>query len=257
MQEPSFFSDTLSAGREQPRLRHRLSGPLGLAAHALALAAIVVMSLFSAPEYLPPNASLTTVLQFAPPPPPPALVRGASLEQSSQTRAHLVSSDTRTFVPTPTFTIPDEMLTPALPMADVPTGFENGFDDGDANGMLGGMFGGAIGGVPGGLVGGIIGGTGTELPQFATPDVGPRPLRMPLPSFTEEAVRENVRGSIKLRVVIDEQGKVRVLEILRSIPELDDEAIRTVESSWRFQPAMKNGRPISCLSDLVVRFNLY
>ena len=80
---------------------------------------------------------------------------------------------------------------------------------------------------------------------------------MPLPSYTVEAIRQKVKGSVKLRVVIDVQGKVRVLEILRSIPELDDEAIGTVESSWRFQPAMKNGRPISCLSDLVVRFNLY
>ncbi len=256
MLEPRFFSDTLSAGREPPRLQFWLSGPLGLVAHALALAAIVAMSLFSAPEHLTPNASSTTLLQFAPPP-PPALIRGVSLEHSSQTPAHLMSSDTRTFVPTPSFVIPDEMLTPALPMSDVPTGFENGFDDGDANGMFGGMPGGVTGGVPGGLLGGVIGGTGTELPEFPTPDVGPRPLRMPLPTFTEEAVRENVKGSIKLRVVIDEQGKVRVLEILRSIPELDDEAVRTVESSWRFQPAMKNGRPIACLSDLVVRFNLY
>ena len=157
----------------------------------------------------------------------------------------------------PSFVIPDAMLTAVLPMADVPGGFENGFDDGDASGMFGGIPGGATGGVPGGLVGGVIGGTGAELPQFVTPDVGPRPLRMPPANYTEEAIRGNVRGSIKLRVVIDVQGKVRVLEILRSIPELDDEAIRTVESSWRFQPAMKNGRPISCLSDLVVRFNLY
>lgn len=255
MQEPSFFSDTLSAGREEARLRYRVSAPLGLAAHGLALAAIAVMSLFSVPEHLTPNAPWTTVLQFAPPP-PPTLVRGASLEQSSQTPAHLVGSDT-TFVPTPTLAIPDEMLTAALPMADLPAGLENGFDDGDTNGMIGGMPGGAIGGVPGGLVGGVIGGTGTELPPFPSPDVGPRPIRMPLPSYTVEAIRQKVKGSVKLRVVIDVQGKVRVLEILRSIPELDDEAIRTVESSWRFQPAMKNGRPISCLSDLVVRFNLY
>lgn len=256
MQEPRFFSDTLYAGREEPRLRHWLSGPLGLAAHAFALAAIVAMSLFSAPEHLTPNDSATTLLQFAPPP-SPALVRGISLENSSQAPAHLMSAETRTFVPTPSFAIPDEMLTPALPMSDIPAGFENGFDDGDANGMFGGMPGGVTGGVPGGLVGGVIGGTGSELPQFATPDVGPRPLRMPPANYTQEAVRENVQGSVKLRVVIDEQGKVRVLEILHSIPELDDEAVRTVESSWRFQPAMKNGRPIACLSDLVVRFNLY
>ncbi|GMR21853.1 MAG: hypothetical protein BMS9Abin37_0172 [Acidobacteriota bacterium] len=256
MQEPIFFSDTLSAGREEARLRHWLSAPLGVAVHGLALAAIAVMSLLSVPEHLTPNALSATVLQFAPPS-PPVLVRGGSLEQSSQTPAPLVSSDARTFVPTPAFAIPDEMLTATLPMADVPAAIENGFDDGDLNGMFGGMPGGVVGGVPGGLIGGVIGGTGTELPQFPTPDVGPRPLRMPPASYTEEAIRQNVQGSVKLHCVIDEQGKVRVLEVLRSIPELDEEAIRTVESSWRFQPAMKNGRPISCLSHLVVRFNLY
>ncbi len=256
MQEPSFFSDTLSAGREEARLRYRVSAPLGLAAHGLALAAIAVMSLFSVPEHLTPNAPLTTVLQFAPPP-PPALRRGVSLELSSQAAARPVDPDVRMFVPTPTFVIPDAMLTATLPMTDIPIGVENGFDDGGINGMAGGMPGGVVGGVPGGLVGGVIGGTGTELPKFPTPDVGPRPLRMPPASYTVEAIRQNVQGSIKLRVVIDEQGKVHVLEILRSIPELDDEAIRTVESSWRFEPAMKNGRPIPCLSDLIVRFNLY
>ena len=80
---------------------------------------------------------------------------------------------------------------------------------------------------------------------------------MPPGSYTEEAIREKVRGSVKLRVVITEQGEVEVLKVLQSIPELDAEAIRTVESTWLFEPATKNGRPIRCLSDLVVRFNLY
>ena len=254
MHESSFFSDTLSAGREEPRLRYRLSGPLGLAAHALALGAIVVMSLFSAPEHLTPNASSTTVLQFAPPPPSPALVRGVSLEHSSQTPAHLMSSDTRTFIPTRTFAIPDEMLTAALPMADVPTGLENGFDDGDANGMFGGIPGGVTGGVPGGLVGGVIGGTGAELPQFVTPDVGPRPLRMPPANYTEEAIRQ------RLDQIACRHRRARESPRPRDTPlhsRARRRAIRTVESSWRFLPAMKNGRPIPCLSDLVVRFNLY
>jgi protein TonB len=80
---------------------------------------------------------------------------------------------------------------------------------------------------------------------------------MPQPSYTQEAIRDNVTGAVVLRVVIDEQGRVRVLRVLRSVPALDEEAIRVVESRWRFQPATKNGRPVPTLSDLVVRFNLY
>ena len=94
-------------------------------------------------------------------------------------------------------------------------------------------------------------------PRFPKPDVGPRPIRSPRPRYTEEAIREKVTGSIKLRVIIDEQGLVHVWKVLRSIPELDEQAIEVVESSWRFAPATKNGRPIKSLADLVVRFNLH
>lgn len=140
---------------------------------------------------------------------------------------------------------------------DVPRGAENGFDDGELDGMPGGVPGGVVGGVPGGLVGGEVGGTGSELPRFPKPDVGPSPIRMPQPSYTRKAIRDNVQGAVVLRVIIDEQGKVVVLKVLRSVPGLDEEAIRVVESRWRFQPATKNGRPVSTLSNLVVRFHLY
>jgi protein TonB len=80
---------------------------------------------------------------------------------------------------------------------------------------------------------------------------------MPQPSYTRQAIRDNVAGSVVLRVVIDERGEVRVLKVIRSVPELDEEAIRVVEADWRFHPATKNGRPVAALSDLIVRFNLY
>jgi protein TonB len=150
--------------------------------------------------------------------------------------------------------IPDEVLSPAFELgAEV----EEGFLDGSPEGLTGGIPGGVVGGIPGGLVGGVVGEAGTDLPRFPTPDVGPSPIHMPQPSYTQEAIRGNVTGVVVLRVVIDERGKVRVLKLIRSVPELDEEAIRVVESSWRFHPATKNGRPVAALSDLVVRFNLH
>jgi protein TonB len=148
--------------------------------------------------------------------------------------------------------IPDAILSPTFELAAL----AEGFLEGDLEGLPGGLTGGVLGGVPGGIPGGVIGGTG-DLPSFPQPDVGPSPIRMPQPSYTQKAIRDNVSGSVVLRVVIDERGGVRVLKVLRSVPELDDEAIRVVESSWRFHPATRNGRPVAALSDLVVRFSLY
>ncbi len=188
-------------------------------------------------------------MNLAPPPPEPAR-SSDPVESSAAIETRDVSS--HNFALT-SLRIPDEILAPAFEL----TGIEYGFLDGSPEGLPVGIPGGVLGGVPGGLVGGVIGGTGDELPRLPAPDVGPSPIRMPQPSYTRQAIRDNVTGAVVLRVVIDERGGVRVLKVLRSIPELDEEAIRVVESSWRFQPATKNGRPVAALSDLVVRFSLY
>lgn len=191
------------------------------------------------------------VLNLAPPPPSPLLDTASAESRIS------AASETRDLFPDeivrPSPKIPDAILSPAFELA----GIDDGFLDGNPEGFLGGIPGGVTGGIPGGLVGGVVGGRGDDLPRFPQPDVGPSPIEMPRPSYTRQAIRDNVTGAVVLRVVIDERGGVTVLKILRSIPELDEEAIRVVESSWRFHPATKNGRPVKALSDLVVRFNLY
>lgn len=221
--------------------------------HVAVLAALGIGALWAPVAILPPPPP-PLVLTLAPPPPPP-LRQGSALGiDGGAVRPATRVVDPRTegirFIPH----IADGILTPSF---DVPLGFEDGFEDGSLDGMAGGIPGGVVGGVPGGLVGGVVGGTGRDLPKFPAPDVGPSPLAMPQPSYTRQAIRDNVTGTVVLRVVIDEQGKVQVIKVLRSIPELDDEAIRVVESRWRFQPATKNGRPVPALSDLVVRFNLF
>lgn len=222
---------------------------MGLGLHLIALGALVVAALFAPAEAIRPNMP-ALVLNLAPPAPAPH-----STLSLTETGAHALL---RRPVPVADLImparIPDEFLSPVF---EIETGFDEGFLDGQGEGLPFGIPGGVLGGVPGGLVGGVIGGTGDELPRFPTPDVGPKPIRMPQPSYTRQAIRDNVTGAVVLRVVIDERGDVRVLKVLRSIPELDEEAIRVVEAGWRFHPATKNGRPIAALSDLVVRFNLY
>jgi protein TonB len=215
--------------------------------HFLAIAALVGTALFSPVELTPPRVS-PLVLNLAPPPPPPPIQSSAAPSANVlETRA---SSPTELVAPG---RIPEEVLSPEFAVS----GIEMGFLDGSVDGLLGGIPGGVVGGIPGGIVGGVVGGTGDQLPRFPKPDIGPSPIRMPQPTYTKQAIRNNVTGTVVLRVVIDERGSVRVLKVIRSVPELDDEAIRVVESSWLFQPATKNGRPISALSDLVVRFSLH
>lgn len=251
--EPKEELFALASGEHHVAVRHRLSASLGFVIHATAIGTLALLSLLSADIDLAP-ARPTAILQFAPPPPPP-LRRGSSeATRAANAEPQPVITASPIFASKMFFAaIPDAISSPTLELGP---GFDDGFDDGDLNGLRGGVPAGVIGGVPGGLPGGALGGTGTELPRFPKPDVGPRPIRSPRPRYTEEAIREKVTGSVKLRVIIDEQGLVHVLKILTSIPELDEQAIRVVESSWRFSPATKNGRPIKSLADLIVHFNL-
>jgi protein TonB len=241
------FTATLGLAEGCPPGSGWVCGPLGLGLHVLAVAALVGTAAFSPVELIPPGVS-PLVLNLAPPPPPPPI-------QSSEAPGAIVL-ETRPSSPTALVApgrIPEEVLSPEF---EVP-GVEAGFLDGSVDGLQGGIPGGVVGGIPGGIVDGVVGGTGDDLPRYPKPDVGPSPIRMPQPTYTEQAIRDNVKGTVVLRVVIDDRGSVRVLKVLRSVPELDDEAIRVVEASWLFQPATKNGRPISALSDLVVRFSLH
>ena len=116
---------------------------------------------------------------------------------------------------------------------------------------------GVLGGLPGGVPGGSVHGLRDRGdPVLPPPDEPPAPIAMPRPRFPEAALREGVRGRVVLRALITARGTVEVLRILRSVPALDREAIRVVESEWRFRPARRNGRPTPALSDLAVRFTL-
>jgi protein TonB len=227
-----------------------------MAIHALALVALLFFALQTADEPLPPRFNARLTLQLAPPPPPP-LKRGNTTDRAYAVESAPTPVTSRKMATPVSFpTIPEAFLV-GTPPVDLTYGFENGFDDGEVDGMPSGLVGGVLGGVPGGLVGGVVGGAGDALPRFPKPDVGPSPIQMPQPSYTEEAIRNNVTGSVVLRVVIDERGAVSVLKVLHSVPELDEEAIRVVESQWRFRPATRDGRPVPTLSDLKVRFQLH
>ena len=250
MERGDCFATTLGLVERCPPGSGWVSAPLGFGLHFLALAALVGTALFAPVEVIRPKVP-ALVLNLAAPPPLPART-SPQVESPTPLSAgtRVVFSDG---LVRPSARIPDEILAPAFQLP----AFDDGFLDGSSEGLPGGIPGGVLGGIPGGIVGGVIGGTGDDLPRFPTPDVGPSPIRMPQPSYTQQAIRANVTGAVVLRAVIDERGDVRVLKILRSVPELDEEAIRVVESSWRFHPATRNGRPVAVLSDLIVRFNLY
>ena len=231
-----------------------ISLPLGVTLHGALLAALLYPSFEVRSDQLPAFEAYRVHL-FAPP--------AAALRQGDPTAKpepeHLAAT-VREAAPrqaTPLFAPSD--LVQLLEAVEIPSTFgsEHGIPDGLWEGLEFGEPAGVVGGIPGGVQGGAIGGLREAAdPVLPPPDEAPAALSMPRPRFPKQALRDGIRGRVVLRALITERGTVEVLRVLRSVPGLDAEAIRVVESEWRFRPAQRNGRPVASLSNLVVRFSL-
>lgn len=80
---------------------------------------------------------------------------------------------------------------------------------------------------------------------------------MPKPDYTEEARAVRLNGIIVFSVVIDEDGNVKVTDIIKPLGMgLDDKSVRNIEENWEFSPAMRNGVPVSMDSVIEFQFKL-
>ncbi len=79
-----------------------------------------------------------------------------------------------------------------------------------------------------------------------------------IPAYPVLAVRLNEQGVVRLALSIDEHGTVVGARVLASSGHdlLDSAAIAWVESRWRYEPAMRNGKPVPTTMEAVVTFRL-
>jgi TonB family protein len=76
------------------------------------------------------------------------------------------------------------------------------------------------------------------------------------PRFSDEARRAQIQGTVVLYVVVGEDGIPRDMKVLRSLePSLDRNAIEAVQQ-WRFNPGLKDGKPVAVQATIEVNFRL-
>lgn len=93
--------------------------------------------------------------------------------------------------------------------------------------------------------------TGSEVEQRA------RLLLKPEPQYTEEARKNQVTGTVALRVVFSSAGEVVQIRAVRTLPfGLTERAIAAARQI-KFIPAVKGGRAVSVYMQLEYNFNLY
>lgn len=115
-------------------------------------------------------------------------------------------------------------------------------------GSGGGMGGGSGGGIGSG-VGPYVVGNGVKPPEA---------IFQPLPAYTEEARKARAEGIVTIQAVIRRDGTVDSFRVVRGLGYgLDESAINTIATKWRFKPGTLNGQPVDVQANIEVSFRLY
>jgi len=142
------------------------------------------------------------------------------------------------------------------PMSAVPSGPpSNGTGSG---GGIGSGSGGGVGSGSGPGVGpGHGGGIGGGVFRIGGGVSAPRALDTPDPDYSEEARKAKYQGTCVLWLIVGPDGKPRDIKIARALGMgLDEKAIEAVRN-WKFEPAMKDGKPVAVQINVEVNFRLY
>jgi TonB family protein len=127
-------------------------------------------------------------------------------------------------------------------------GFGGGIGTGDGGG-IGPGHGAGLGPGEGGAAGGGVFSVGGNVSA-------PVPIYQPMPAYSEEARKAKFSGTVVIWIVVDAQGNVQNVRVVKPLGlGLDEKAAEAVRT-WRFKPGMRNGAPVAVQMSVEVLFRL-
>src|ERR1035437_971186 len=163
----------------------------------------------------------------------------------------------------PTVVIPPQVKMPTMnalnfgdPKAVLPSGpASNG--TGSGGGIGSGSGGGVGAGVGPGVGQGRGGAIGGGVFRVGGGVSAPRALDAQDPEYSEEARKAKYQGTVVLWMIVDPNGAPQQVRVTRKLGMgLDEKAIEAVRK-WKFEPAMKDGKPVAVQISVEVNFRLY
>jgi TonB family protein len=85
----------------------------------------------------------------------------------------------------------------------------------------------------------------------------PRALDTPDPEYSEEARKAKYQGTVVLWLVVDANGQPKEIRVSHSLGMGLDQKAKEAVSKWKFEPAMKDGKPVAVQIAVEVNFRLY
>ncbi len=84
----------------------------------------------------------------------------------------------------------------------------------------------------------------------------PKKVHYPSPQYTEIARKARITGVVIVEAIIDKQGSVTNVKVLKGLPMGLDQAAAEAVRKWKFEPATLNGKPVAVIYNLTVNFQL-
>jgi protein TonB len=161
-------------------------------------------------------------------------------------------------VPTPTIPPPPSITAPVMTMPNAmlqASGVTGAIDVPVGGGGRGGGIGSGTGNGLGPGEGGGFGG-GAYRPGNGVEN--PIRVREVRPTYTPEAMRAKIQGTVELEALIAADGKVAEVRVTRSLDRVFglDQRAREAALSTPFLPCKKDGKPVACLVTFELTFTL-
>ncbi len=86
-------------------------------------------------------------------------------------------------------------------------------------------------------------------------DSQPKLIEFRNPVYPVEARKQGIEGVVLLKALIEPNGKIKEIKILKSIPIFDKSALDAVEH-WRFTSLTSHGKPVYVWMIIPIRFQL-
>jgi TonB family protein len=100
------------------------------------------------------------------------------------------------------------------------------------------------------------GGTGGGVYQIGSGVTPPEVLKQVRPTYTPDALRAMIRGSVVVEVVVQRDGTPAGIRVVRSLDSgLDRMAVEAVRE-WRFKPGRLGDTPVDVLVTIILDFNV-
>jgi protein TonB len=89
--------------------------------------------------------------------------------------------------------------------------------------------------------------------EFVYYEDAPEPVTRVLPVYPEFAREARIEGKVVLHVLVGKDGRVKRVNVIRSVAGLDEAAMYAVKH-WVFKPALSNKKPVAVWVEVPVEF---